>query len=62
MKNDFITMQEYIERHTWPPAGGLRHLIRNKNNNGLAEANVIHRVGRRILIDEKGFLAWIGKT
>ncbi|MFZ1539462.1 MAG: hypothetical protein WAT23_19035 [Chromatiaceae bacterium] len=35
----------------------LRHLVRNANRNGLAPH--IRRIGRKILIDETGFLAWL---
>ncbi|MDP8268839.1 MAG: hypothetical protein P9L97_08945 [Candidatus Tenebribacter davisii] len=61
MTKEYITLQEYDERHTWPTIHGLRHLIRNIETNGLGETDIIARVGRRILIDEKGFMEWVGK-
>jgi len=61
MPDDYITLQEYVERHTWPTRHGLRHLTRNMKTNGLGDTNIIVRVGRRILINEKGFMEWISK-
>jgi hypothetical protein len=43
--------------HPWPPAGGIRHLIFHANSNGFAQ--VIKRVGRRVLIDEAAFFRWV---
>lgn len=60
--DEYITLQQYDERHSWPTMGGLRHLIRNMEANGLSESGVITRVGRRILINEKGFMKWIAKN
>jgi len=56
----YITVQEYVRRHTWPPIGGLRHLVRNSATNGLDEVGALMRVGRRLLIDEKVFMEWMG--
>jgi hypothetical protein len=55
----YITLQDYVDKYPWPPIGGLRHLIRNRGSNGLNEANVLKRVGRRILINEQEFTKWI---
>ena len=57
----YITIQDYVKKHSWPPIGGLRHLIKNSKSNGLDEAGVISRVGRRLIIDEQAFLSWIGR-
>ena len=43
--------------HEWPPQGGLRHLIFYASTNGFHA--VIRRVGRRVLIDEAAFFAWV---
>lgn len=52
-----LTVREWTKEHAWPPEGGLRHLIFNANENG---ANAwIRRVGRRVLIDEAAFFAWV---
>lgn len=52
-----LTVQQWTEVHPWPPAGGLRHLIFYAESNGFHA--VIRRVGRRVLIDEAAFFAWI---
>ena len=45
--------------HDWPPVGGLRHLIFNEATNGFDE--VVKRVGRRVLIDEREFFRWVAR-
>lgn len=49
----FIPVTRWNEYHTWPPPGGLRHLIFHAESNGFASAFV--RVGRRVLVDENEF-------
>ena len=51
-----IPVTEWGKFHSWPPLGGLRHLVFNAKENGFDA--VIHRVGRRVLIDEAAFFAW----
>lgn len=48
-----IPLTEWNNFHTWPPIGGLRHLVFNEKTNGFA--NAFKRVGRRILVDEDEF-------
>ena len=55
--NQFIPVTQWAQHHTWPPLGGLRHLIFNAKTNGFHA--VVRRVGRRVLIDEKAFLMWV---
>lgn len=55
-----IPLSEWPKYHVWPPLGGLRHLVFHGEKNGFNE--VIRRVGRRILIDEKAFFEWIYKN
>lgn len=52
-----IPVPEWPKHHSWPPVGGLRHLIFNEKKNGFSE--VIRRVGRRVLIDEAAFFRWV---
>ncbi len=56
-KIKYIPVPEWHKHHSWPPNGGLRHLIFNAEKNGFNQ--VIRRVGRRILIDEKAFFDWV---
>lgn len=52
-----IPATAWAQHHAWPPIGGLRHLIFFANTNGFHK--VIRRVGRRVLIDEAAFYAWV---
>lgn len=68
----FWTVEQFSERHPAfsPPA--LRNLIFKAEprqssrgevpGNGLAEAGAILRLGRRVLIDEAKFLAWVASA
>lgn len=53
----FIPVTEWNEHHAWPPIGGLRHLIFYAEENGFNKC--IRRVGRRVLISEADFFAWV---
>ena len=58
MKNrTLIPATEWNKHHSWPPPGGLRHLLFYSKTNGFEKA--IRRVGRRILIDETKFFEWV---
>ncbi len=52
-----IPVPRWNDFHAWPPIGGLRHLIFNAKINGFHK--VVKRCGRRVLIDEKAFFAWV---
>ena len=52
-----IPANDWPQHHAWPPIGGLRHLIFYADSNGFNA--VIRRVGRRVLIDEHAFFAWV---
>ena len=54
-----IPVPEWNKYHSWPPQGGLRHLIFNQETNGFASA--FKRVGRRVLVDEREFFACVDK-
>ena len=62
-----IPATDWHHHHPWPPIGGMRHLIfkskarPNAPGNGLEDAGAIVRVGRRVLIDEGKFFAWVSK-
>ena len=55
-----IPASDWPQHHAWPPIGGLRHLIFFAESNGFD--GVIRRVGRRVLIDEELFFAWVERT
>lgn len=56
-KTRLIPVTEWNEHHSFPPIGGLRHLIFNAEENGFNKC--IKRVGRRVLIDENAYFKWI---
>jgi len=53
----YLTVSEWCKTHSWPPMGGLRHLIFHSETNGFNR--VLRRCGRRILINEQEFFKWI---
>lgn len=54
-----IPVTEWNKHHSWPPQGGLRHLVFHEKKNGFNQ--VVHRVGGRVLIDEAAFFDWAKK-
>lgn len=54
-----FTVRAWCESHAWPSAAGLRHLIFHATSNGFDK--VIRRAGRRVLIDEAEFYAWLDR-
>ena len=54
-----LTVRQFAERHRAFPEGGLRYMIFHADKNGLDKA--IHRVGRKVLIDEDLFFAWVNQ-
>lgn len=52
-----IPLTRWNDFHPWPPLGGLRHLAFNREENGFSRC--VRKVGRRLLIDEAEFFAWV---
>jgi hypothetical protein len=57
MTTKLIPLTKWEERHEYPNIAGLRYLVFNAEKNGFASC--IKRIGRRILIDEAQFFAWV---
>jgi hypothetical protein len=57
-----LTISQFCEEHKFASQGGLRHLVFNASNNGMRKANVIKKLGRRVLIDENAFFSWVNET
>ncbi|MGY6278295.1 hypothetical protein [Methylomonas sp. MgM2] len=55
----YLTVRQFCEKHKAFTAGGLRALIFNEHQNGLAQAGAIVRIGRKVLINEEKWFAWI---
>ncbi|QPK65690.1 hypothetical protein IVG45_21150 [Methylomonas sp. LL1] len=53
------TVNQFTDKHQAFTKGGLRALIFNENSNGLAKAGAVVRLGRKVLIDEAKFFAWV---
>ncbi|MDO9142359.1 MAG: hypothetical protein Q7U38_18730 [Methylobacter sp.] len=53
------TVNQFTEKHHAFTNGGLRSLIFNENSNGLKASGAVIRIGRKVLIDEGKFFAWI---
>jgi hypothetical protein len=52
-----IPLTRWDEFHPWPTRSALRHMVVKSGENGFNE--VIRRVGKRVLIDEDAFFAWV---
>ncbi|MGB4499392.1 MAG: hypothetical protein WBI40_11920 [Methylococcaceae bacterium] len=48
--------QKYSDAFT---VGGLRDWIFNEEKNGLKESGAIIRIGKKLLINEEKFFAWV---
>jgi hypothetical protein len=55
----YLTVKQFTAKHTAFNRGGIRSLIFNELTNGLAKSGAIVRIGRKILIDEAKFFAWV---
>lgn len=51
------TVQQFCQANPAFTTGGLRWLLFHRQTNGLEQA--ILKVGRRVLIDEEKFFAWL---
>ena len=55
----FSTIPQFCEQNPAFKEGGIRYWIFNEHQNGLAESGAICRIGRKVLIHESKFFAWI---
>ncbi len=53
------TVKQFAEKQRIFTEGALRNIIFNRYKNGLDESGAIQRVGRKILINEDKFYAWV---
>ena len=54
-----ITVSEFSRRHSAFSEQSLRWLIFRAQENGLLSSGALIRLGRRVLLDEGAFLAWL---
>ncbi|MEQ1528161.1 MAG: hypothetical protein HOO92_10005 [Methylococcaceae bacterium] len=55
----YLTVNQFIEKHPAFTNGGMRALIFNQSSNNLAKSGAIVRIGRKVLICESKFFAWV---
>ena len=55
----YLTVQQFTTKHTAFNTGGIRSIIFNEHQNGLAKSGAIVRLGRKVMIDENLFFAWV---
>lgn len=55
----FLTVNQFSTKHPFVTPGGLRFQIFNAKQNGLDKAGAVVRLGRRVLLDEEKYFAWI---
>lgn len=54
-----IPLTQWNDYHDWPTVSGMRWYYFNRSLNGLEEARVVCRAGRRLLVDEAAFFRWV---
>jgi len=55
----YSTVKQFVNKYPAFAEGGLRHQIFNEKSNGLKESGAIVRNGRRVLINEEKYFAWL---
>ena len=55
----YATVKQFNTKHPAFPIGTLRHQIFHESTNGLAKSGAIIRNGRRVLIREDRYFAWL---
>jgi len=55
----YLTVNQFTAKHTAFTLGGIRSLIFNEHQNGLAKSGAIVRIGRKVLIRQDLFFSWI---
>lgn len=53
------TVRQFAERHPAFSVASIRWQIFHEGTNGLRDSGAILRIGRKVLIDEARFFAWI---
>lgn len=52
-----IPLTQWAKHHPWPSASALRQLVYYADKRGFNDC--FKRVGRRVLIDQEAFFAWV---
>ena len=56
---NYLTVSQFVNQHSAFNTGGLRSLIFQEHQNGLAKSGAIVRIGRKVLIREDLFFSWV---
>ena len=56
-----IPVTAWNKYYDYPSISGLRMKIHRSQENGFDDYNVVHREGRRVLIDEQAYLRWLNR-
>jgi len=56
---NYLTTKQFCAKHQAFAIGGLKELIAKQFTNGLFESKSIVRIGRKLLIDQELFFAWV---
>ncbi len=55
----YLTVNQLVAKYPAFNNGGLRSLIFNEHQNGLAKSGAIVRLGRKVMLEENLFFAWV---
>ena len=55
----YLTVNQFCEKNPAFKVGGIRSLIFNESQNGLAKSGAIVRMGRKVLIRPDKFFEWL---
>lgn len=55
----YMTVKQFCENYPAFKTGGIRGLIFNEHENGLAKSGAIVRMGRKVLINSQKFFEWL---
>jgi hypothetical protein len=56
---NYLTVNQFCEKHPAFRPGGIRYQIFNEKTNGLAASGAIVRMGTKVLINEEKWFRWI---
>jgi len=59
MTTTLLNVPQLAQRQPALTVGGIRGWIFNEETNGLKESGAIIRIGKKLMINEEKFLAWI---
>jgi hypothetical protein len=55
----YLTVTQFCDIHKAFKIGGVRSIIFNEHQNGLAESGAIVRIGRKVLVNQNKFFDWL---